>query len=341
MSAALSRNKRLEFDKESLIADLNKMGVKKGSHVAVALSFKSIGLVQGGPKTFINALLEAVGPEGTIMMNTFSKTYPITKIPSDHIFNRFTTPNTGAVPLEFLKFKQSIRSQHPAVSVAAAGKYANYLTQGHNANAESFLPYQKLSKIGGLYLAIGLNNKLAGIRHEAQRKAGLWLVPKFTGIHYLDDAGERQLLIWKNPPCPQNLTCLVPPMEKMGIIKRGRVGEAPALIGSAKEIIDNMTNQLKSNPSLGLCNNFFCYECQEIEKRIGLKNRTDKIALFRRNRLLKNMLALRKNLLLRSYGTITRSHNILGQQRLVDMNLILEYYPQEIIPKPLIKFLEK
>jgi len=58
------------------MGDFKKIGIQKGDHLAVTLSFKSIGHVKGGPDTFIDALIEVVGSEGTIMVNTFTVCIP-------------------------------------------------------------------------------------------------------------------------------------------------------------------------------------------------------------------------------------------------------------------------
>ena len=62
-----------EISKRQIIDDLKQLGVEEGDHLAVALSLRSIGHVVGGPKTFIEALLEVVGPNGTIMMPISSR----------------------------------------------------------------------------------------------------------------------------------------------------------------------------------------------------------------------------------------------------------------------------
>jgi aminoglycoside 3-N-acetyltransferase len=71
-----------EFTKEQLIEDLRKLGVVEGDHLGIGLSFKSIGTAVGGPNTLVDALLEAVGPEGTIMMPANTRSYPLYLIES-------------------------------------------------------------------------------------------------------------------------------------------------------------------------------------------------------------------------------------------------------------------
>ncbi len=51
---------------------LKEVGVKKGQAVMVHTSLSSLGYVCGGAQSVIEALLESVGEEGTIMMPTQS-----------------------------------------------------------------------------------------------------------------------------------------------------------------------------------------------------------------------------------------------------------------------------
>jgi aminoglycoside 3-N-acetyltransferase len=170
MNPDLDLSERARITEDQIRTDLRKMGISKGDHVAVTLSFKSIGFVNGGPDAFIDALLDAVGPEGTIMMNTFTSSFPIAEIPSDYVFDPETTaPYTGLVPGALMKRTASVRSRHPTCSVVSIGRMAEYLTTVHDENATPFLPYERLAEINGKYLCIGLGGKLVAIRHEAQR----------------------------------------------------------------------------------------------------------------------------------------------------------------------------
>ena len=91
--------------KERIADDLRKIGVGEGDHLAVALSLKSIGYVVGGPKAFIEALMEVVGPNGTIMMNTSTHGFPLSEVACDYIYNYRLTPcETGVVPETLRKF---------------------------------------------------------------------------------------------------------------------------------------------------------------------------------------------------------------------------------------------
>lgn len=282
--------------KEQIIEDLRKMGLKKGDHLAVALSFKSIGYVEGGSETFIDALLEVVGPEGTIMMNAFTYSFPIQKISSDYIFDvEKTAPYTGFVPRTMIARKDAVRSRHPTCSVVSIGKMADYLTCGHNETSNAFLPFEKLAKIGGKYLGIGLNDRLVGIRHEAQRRAGLFVVPFFWGVQFRNSKGKIKVFIRLATPCVKKLPKLVPKLERLGAVTRGRVGNADSIIGTASEIIDKMSFALKNDPTLNLCDDWFCIKCRELERRLNLYKRIVNPNLFQRNRFIRTVLGWRNN----------------------------------------------
>ena len=288
--------------KNQLRTDFEKMGLGKGDHVAVALSLKSIGFVQHGPEDFIDAPLETVGPEGTVMMNTFTRSFPAAKIDSQYIFDPKTTaPRTGLVPRTFLKRKNAIRSRHPMFSVAAIGKLAEALTSGHDENSVQYLPYIKLAQVGGKYLSVGLDERLVAIRHEAQRRAGLFVVPKFAGVRYKTFQGGISVFVLAYPPCTRRLSELVPRLERIGIIKRGKVGMAASLIGSADRLIEVMAAMLKEDPTLNLCDCVFCLECRELERKMNLYGRIKSPLFFQRSLLAGQLLRMRNSLILKRW----------------------------------------
>jgi aminoglycoside 3-N-acetyltransferase len=296
----MTENGRIEITKDRLLRDLKKIGVSKGDNLAVTLSFKSIGHVIGGPQTFIDALVEAVGSEGTIMMNTHTRSFPHSLISSDYIFSREkTVPLTGLVPQAIIKRKDSLRSLHPTCSVACIGKMAEYLTKGHDEASNSYLPYEKLAEIGGKYLAIGIGNRLVAIRHEAQRLAGLYVVPDYLCVNFRDQEGNIKLYTQLRPPCFKKLPELVPKLEAKGVVRRGYVGMAQSVIASADQLLYHMSAMLKEKPELNLCDDVFCYMCRELERRMNLYAQIINPRLFQRNAFIRTVLSWRNRLLLR------------------------------------------
>ena len=50
-----------------LAADLRELGVRQGDAVMVHAAFSRVGPVLGGPDTLVDALLDAVGPDGPVL----------------------------------------------------------------------------------------------------------------------------------------------------------------------------------------------------------------------------------------------------------------------------------
>ena len=161
--------------KQDILDALKAVGMGQGQTVMVHTSLSSLGFVCGGAQVVIEALLETVGTEGTVMMPTQSwkNLDPATGVHweepeqwwqtiRDHwpAYHRDITPtNTmGAVAEMFRKWPGALRSDHPARSVAACGKHARYLTENHdlsNIFGEGS-PIGKLYELDGDVLLIGV-----------------------------------------------------------------------------------------------------------------------------------------------------------------------------------------
>lgn len=57
--------------KEQLKQDLLRLGVQKGDVLYIKASYKSIGKVDGGPLTVIDAICETVGKRGQLFFLLF------------------------------------------------------------------------------------------------------------------------------------------------------------------------------------------------------------------------------------------------------------------------------
>jgi aminoglycoside 3-N-acetyltransferase len=303
--------------KTRLIEDLKQIGVCEGDTLAVTLSLKSIGYIDGGADTFIDALLEAVGPQGTLMMNAYTDALPASEIRSDYIFDpAVTEPNTGIAPKKLLKRTGAIRSTHPVCSVVAIGKNARFLTQEHTEKARPYLPYTRLAQVNGRYLSIGTGNNLVAIRHEAQYHAG---IPSFLhyGVQYRNAKGEIGLFVWERPPCEKKLSSLFPKLDRLGIMTHGKIGLANAHLMFAYEFLSNGSAMLRSNPTLNLCEDILCVQCREIERRLNLWKDIPEPRFFQRS------LIMRKALQLRNYLLVLKRHNRVVVQ---DKNSAFHYY---------------
>ena len=161
--------------KEDIIFALRAVCLEKGHTVMVHTSLSRLGYVCGGAQTVIEALIETVGEEGTIMMpaqswkNLDPEDGVHWEVKEDYrqiirdnwpAYDKQITPtNTmGAVAEMFRLWPGAVRSDHPARSVAAWGKQAEYLTSGHGLSDifGDSSPIGKLYKLNGDVLLIGV-----------------------------------------------------------------------------------------------------------------------------------------------------------------------------------------
>jgi aminoglycoside 3-N-acetyltransferase len=137
----------------SLIEDFQQLGVSTGETLLLHSSLRSLGSwVAGGPTTVVAALLEVLGPEGTLVVPAQS---PETKDPSrwSHIavpeqwwptireqmppFDPALTPATtvGVIAERVRTWPGAVRSAHPLTSFAAIGARAQPLLDGHELSS--------------------------------------------------------------------------------------------------------------------------------------------------------------------------------------------------------------
>ena len=176
--------------KEEILSALRSLGLEKGDTVMVHTSLSKIGYVCGGAQTVIEALTQTVGGEGTLMMpsQSWKNLDPEDGVHWDvdrqywqvirdnwPAYDKHLTPtNTmGAVAEMFRSWPGAVRSDHPARSVAAWGKHAQELTQGHDLSNifGDGSPLGRLYDLDGKVLLIGVGYEKNTSLHLADARA--------------------------------------------------------------------------------------------------------------------------------------------------------------------------
>lgn len=143
-------------DYKKIIEQLNELGIKKGDKLLVHSSYKSLGKVEGGVMTVINALKDAVGEEGTLMLPTFTYDYVHKNNPVFDV--RYTASNVGYITETFRHTEGVKRSLHPTHSLAVWGKDKEYYVENHHLDKACVgenSPIYKLKNSGGKILMLG------------------------------------------------------------------------------------------------------------------------------------------------------------------------------------------
>lgn len=246
---------------DQLLADIHNCGIKPGDSVLVHSSFSKIGFVEGGPKTFVDALLKAVGESGNLLMPSSPNAgYQLDYIRNLAEFDVQKDPSRmGAITECFRTLPGVLRSESPTEPVCCFGPKASWLTNGHLGEETPYTknsPFARLAEAGGKILYIGVTLDNAG-----------------TSLHVLEDAvsdfkfpvyypevfrvsvkrtnGEVVPVSVKvhNPEQSAKRKCdgLLPLFEEKGVMKRSTIGKAKTLVFDAQKMLEVMIDEYQIN----------------------------------------------------------------------------------------------
>ena len=244
------------LDKSSLVEALNSnVPVKKGQVVMVHSSYKALGGLVEGPNGVIEALLEYVNEDGTLLIPTFN----FTSWSNEHYYDILETPSEMGVITEFARARNEFkRTEHPMYSFAIHGKYQrkflntlSLTTMGENSVFSLF------HELNGLIISIGLdyNDSFTLLHHvELSAKATHRRVKDFAGI-YLDENREASLRKYQMyvRASSKFKTFVNPAMEKMeseGVIKTFRLGNTKICYAYANSYYNRCFELVKESPEL-------------------------------------------------------------------------------------------
>jgi len=171
-----------KFGKAQLVEHLRDLGVKKGSVLMAHVSYKSIAPIDGTPLTVIEALLEAVGDSGTLIVPTFTFSFCETRK-----WNRQESPSESGFITELARNQSNAkRSCHPIYSVAAFGeKSDDYKACNDKNGIGDQSPFRLLVKHDAIMSLIGVGyNQGFPLGHHIEWKQNVdyRVLKKFRGV---------------------------------------------------------------------------------------------------------------------------------------------------------------
>ncbi len=245
---------------EDLIQNLQEIGIKPGDSVLVHSSLSRIGHLIDGPKTFVDALIAAVGEEGTVLMPTSpNNVFQLNYIRNTPFFDVLNSPSkTGAITEYFRKLPNAKRSLHPTEPVSAVGKLAEYYTKDHFNQPtpyNKYSPFYRVSEQKGKILYVGVTLSMAGTNLHTLEDAVDFKFPVYYKdefeIDVIDEKGEKHMVKTKvhNPEYSKKRKCddLIPLFEANGALSKCKVGEAVTLAVDADKFLAVMIAEYEQN----------------------------------------------------------------------------------------------
>lgn len=252
---------------KSPIGELRALGVTPGALVMLHASLRQLGLarsqgVEGGAERLLDALDEALGPDGTLLM-VLGTDYPMDWVnqhpvdqrasllagsaPFDHLAAP-VLPEVGFVAEVFRQRSGTMISNNPSGRFGARGRLAAALVDDvpwHDYYGPAS-PLERLCRLGGQVLRLGANSDTVTVLHYAEYLAQVpdkrrtrwdYLVtgengPRHVFVECLNDADG--IAPW---PGEDYFAVILREYLALGRHREGKVGAASAELCDAADLV--------------------------------------------------------------------------------------------------------
>jgi aminoglycoside 3-N-acetyltransferase len=256
---------------ETLKTDMIKLGIHQGMTVMMHTSMKALGgFVSGGPIAVILAIESCLRSEGTLVMPTHTPDlsdpenwrYPPVKEswwqPIRDTMPAFETDLTpcldmGVINECFRKQKGVVRSNHPQVSFAAWGSQKNFITANHSLeySLSEQSPLARLYDLEGWVLLLGVGHNKNTTLHLSEYRAQYESKAETINKVPIFEAGEKKWVDLRDIDFDtDDFNDLGEAFEReTDHVRRGKIGNADALLMPAKELVDYAVKWMEANRS--------------------------------------------------------------------------------------------
>ncbi len=228
-------------------------GICLGDMVLVHSSFKSLGPVEGGAETVIAGLLDAIGPEGTLVLPTFAQKDFANAYETWHMDK---PSDTGYLTEYFRTRPGSVRSDQATHAVAACGAKARWLTETHGHTHNLFgnmgdtpfsadSPWEKMFRENAKILMLGVTPLYTTFRHYVEYNYVNDCLARIEGTSVYETM-KAELYQWNKPGIWPNV-CNVWVCEQMaqqGKIRTSQCGDATFTCYDSKDFVDTTRHYL-------------------------------------------------------------------------------------------------
>jgi aminoglycoside 3-N-acetyltransferase len=221
------------------------LGVVPGDVLFVHSSFKSLGPVDGGAGTVVQAMEDAVGPGGTVLMPSFNL---VENDKRAETWNHRTSPSTVGWLTEFFRtMPGTVRSDHYSHSVAARGNRAEWFVSGHLERVGMRSPWDRgpwgytygthspmirAYQADGKILILGVDYHSSTYMHVVE-------------VSYWDEAlrnDPQAEYYWINRPI------LGEYWDSTGRLRRGKVGNSDSRLFRIRDFVDTLLEAARKEP---------------------------------------------------------------------------------------------
>lgn len=172
--------------KEDIKRQLEAIGIQKGMLLMIQGDIKNLGYICGGAQALLEAIMDCIGFEGTIVMPSFTpdvldpacmknlcidkENWEYVRKESMPFDKKLSAPNKeDELVLQLLRNDGVVRSYHPNYSFVAWGKYAKIICDKHalHFGLSKDSPLGRIYELNGFVLMLGKDYKDCTMFHLA------------------------------------------------------------------------------------------------------------------------------------------------------------------------------
>lgn len=250
--------------RDDLLAGFRELGLLPGAGVMVHSSLKSFGKVEGGARTVLEALMEALTPQGTLLLPSFNHDTAFGEGSPGYYHPQETPTINGAIPDLFWRLPEVLRSLDPTHAIAAWGKNALRYTQFHHRTLTMGpqSPLGLLQTEGGFGLLLGVGYESNTFHHVVEMSTGAPCLGQRSEAYPVILPGGRRVTGrtwgWRAGFCPLDDPALYQlEMEARGLHRQVWIGGCRATLFRLQDCFNVIAQMLQHGkgdfPPCGRC----------------------------------------------------------------------------------------
>ena len=241
--------------RQRLATELKDLGLRPAEVVMMHSSLSALGHVEGGAETVVDALLDAVGPAGTLLAPAFR----------DSVWGdraEFGNTDCGACPQRLCPSRQpgfqgviaetirrrpgALRSCHPTHSWVALGPAAEQLLAGHHRSATPCgpgNPFEELVAVDGCVLLLGVQVNSVTLWHYYEELLDVpYMGHYWPKERHLNHCVPGRRIQYEYPGIMQDVC------RAAEVLKTGPVGKSTSGLMRAREFDSFMATIMADDP---------------------------------------------------------------------------------------------
>ena len=160
-----------EVTQEQVVTCLKTLGIVPGDGLLVHSAVQFLGRPAGGLIMYLDAIREAIGTDGTLIVPTFNFGFA-----RGESYDPQTTPSQemGAFSELVRQLPEARRTPHPLQSIAVIGRYRDDLASRDTASAfDPGSAFERMLELDFKLLLLGADSRAVSMFHYCERRANV------------------------------------------------------------------------------------------------------------------------------------------------------------------------